>query len=54
MAKSAGIHYIYLYDLFSASEPESLYFTYGDDHWNGAGQALADQAMLDNMNDETI
>ena len=39
------IHKVNLFDLFQRNEPEKLYFTAGDDHWNDSGQELAAQEV---------
>ncbi|MEW6363170.1 MAG: hypothetical protein AB1714_00875 [Acidobacteriota bacterium] len=41
LAKRHGIDTLNLYDPYAASNPDSLYFRHGNDHWNSAGQDLA-------------
>jgi hypothetical protein len=40
-ARAAGMPSLSLWESFSANRPCSLYFHYGDNHWNDQGQALA-------------
>ena len=45
MARTLGIPFVSLYDVFRAHDANSLYFHGGDDHWNAAGQQLAADVM---------
>ena len=40
-AESLGIPYVDLYDTLTETPGERLFFRYGDNHWNAAGQAKA-------------
>jgi len=53
-ARSLGVPFVSLYDVFLANDPNSLYFHGGDDHWNTAGQHLAAKVMTDYLLDRTL
>lgn len=40
-AKSLGVPFVSLYDVYKSLDANSLYFHGGDDHWNAAGQRIA-------------
>ena len=42
-----GVRTVNLYDVFATHDPEKLFFTGSNDHWNDAGQELAAQRMAD-------
>jgi hypothetical protein len=42
-ARSLGVPYLSLYDVFRAGDANGLYFHRGNDHWNASGQRLAAQ-----------
>jgi len=44
-ARSLGVPFLSLYDLFRARDARSLYLRGGDDHWNAAGQRLAAEVL---------
>jgi len=46
-AQQAGLPCLNLFEVFRANGPDALYFPYGDDHWNAAGQSLAAREMAD-------
>jgi len=39
--RARGIHFVDLYPIFAASNPETLYFYHDNNHWNVAGMDLA-------------
>ena len=47
MAKSLGVPFLSLYDLYRSHGADTLYLRGGDDHWNAAGQRLAAGSMAD-------
>jgi hypothetical protein len=49
IAAGLGIPYVNLYGPFAAADPNALYLKGGDDHWNGAGQALAAKLVADTV-----
>jgi hypothetical protein len=49
-----GIHRINLYPVFLNNDPQSLYFSAEDDHWNAAGQDLAARVTADYLNEHLI
>jgi hypothetical protein len=49
-----GIHRINLYPVFLNNDPQSLYFSAEDDHWNAAGQDLAARVTAGYFNDHII
>lgn len=46
-AKSLGVPFLSLYDLYRGRDATALYLHGPDDHWNSAGQALAAKAMAE-------
>lgn len=46
VAKSLGVPFVSLYDVYRKTDANTLYFR-DDDHWNGAGQRLAAETVAD-------
>jgi hypothetical protein len=53
-AKSLGVPFLSLYDLYREHGAHNLYLRGGDDHWNAAGQRLAAQAMVDLVSTQAL
>jgi hypothetical protein len=49
-----GIHRINLYPVFLNNDPQSLYFTAEDDHWNASGQELAARVTAEYLTKHTM
>jgi len=47
MARALGVPFVSLYEVYRASNANSLYFHGGDQHWNGAGQLMAAQVVAE-------
>ena len=45
MARSLGVPFVSLYDVYRANDANLLYSHGGDDHWNAAGQRIAAEVM---------
>ena len=46
-ARTAGMHFVSLFDAYRQQDANQLYFRGGDDHWNANGQKLAAEQMSD-------
>lgn len=47
MARTLGVPFVSLYDVYRAHDASPLYFRGGDDHWNATGQRIAAEVMAD-------
>jgi hypothetical protein len=54
ICRDNDIPFVNLYPTFAANRPEDLYFKFGNDHWNDAGQELAADTMAKYLVDRGV